>query len=418
MIKRCAVLQLSAVLCLVFAVPLSHADPLTYRSFVGSLNNFNSFGELGFVHATAVDGNPSEGNFGAIFDSRVTVNSIVIDQRVDPGRHRMKDLRIYTSPYAFTAVQLADMQGPQTINLPGSGLTGDYFFMTVESLYDAGAVDNNPGLHALTFDGVVVAPRTNLNSFLAPTAVGQFEPENYFLDVVTNGMNVSTTGGPVDFIPFEYADTVERSITVNYASPQTVASVGVAFEGQVPFSYNSRPIPKFVTITDSNGATRQVDIEPHTMQYGQYPLATPLSNTTSLTLTLPVGAENYYTPEPLDPLLPTSTLASVVEFEAFADAVIPPSEDADFNGDGVVDGSDFLIWQRGFGGAATPLTGDANGDNLADALDLAIWKGQFGTGTLATTVAAVPEPTSAALLVFPATLWLAATTRCRRRFVQ
>ena len=137
MSKRCVALQLLACLWTIIAISSSQADPLTYRSFVGSMNNFNSFGELGFVHATAVDGNPSEGNFGAIFDSRVTVNSIVIDQRVDPGRHRMKDLRIYTSPYTFTAVQLADAQGPQTITLPGSGLTGDYFFMTVESLYDA-----------------------------------------------------------------------------------------------------------------------------------------------------------------------------------------------------------------------------------------------------------------------------------------
>jgi len=399
--------------CLAVGVLVSaaQAEPLVYRGLIGSLNNYNSFGELGFVHATALDGNPSEGNFGAIFNSRVTVNSFTIDQRLDPGRHRMKDLRVYTSPFTYTSVQLTDNQGPQTVTLPGAGLTSDYLLITVESLYDAGAVDNNPGLHGLSFDGTPGAARTNLNALLPPTAVGQFEPENYFTDVVTNGLNVSTTGGPVDYLYFEHADATERSITVNYGSPQTVASVGLAFEGQIPFSYNSRPVPKFVTIKDSSGNERQVDIQPHTMQYGQYPLATPLTNTTSLTMTLPVGAENYYIPELLDPNLPTSTLAGVVEFEAFADAVAPPVEDADFNNDGAVDGADFLIWQRGFGGAATNLTGDANGDSAANADDLAIWKTKFGVAGAAASVAAVPEPLSAALIAVPAAALLALRTR-------
>ena len=281
--------------CLAVGVLVSaaQAEPLVYRGLIGSLNNYNQHGEMGFVHATALDGNPTEGNFGAIFDSRVTVNSITIDQRIDAGRHRMKDLRIYTSPYTYSSVQLADSQGPQTVTLPGAGLTSDYFFITVESLYDAGAVDNNPGLHGLSFDGTTGAARTNLNALLPPTAVGQFEPENYFTDVITNGLNVSTTGGPVDYLFFEHADATERSITVNYGSPQTVASVGLAFEGQIIHSLNARPVPKFVTISDSNGNQRQVEIEPHTAQYGQYPLSSPLTNTTSLTITLPVGVENW-----------------------------------------------------------------------------------------------------------------------------
>lgn len=389
----------------------AQAAPLAYRGLIGSLNNYNQHGELGFVHATAISGNPSEGNFGAIFDSRVTVNSITIDQRVDPGRHRMKDLRIYTSPFTFASVQLTDNQGPQTVTLPGAGLASDYFFITVESLYDAGAVDNNPGLHGLSFDGSVGATHTNLNALLPPTAVGQFEPENYFVDVVTNGMNVSTTGGPVDYLFFEHADATERSITVDYGTPQTVGSVGLAFEGQILSSYNSRPVPKFVTIKDSNGNERQVDIHPGTLQYGQYPLATPLTNTTSLTMTLPVGVENYYIPELLDPNLPTDTKTGVIEFEAFADAVAPPVEDADFNNDGVVDGADFLVWQSGFGAAATNLTGDANGDGAANADDLAIWKGKFGTAGASASVAAVPEPVSIGLIAFPVAVLLALRSR-------
>ena len=74
-------------------------------------------------------------------------------------------------------------------------------------------------------------------------------------------------------------------------------------------------------------------------------------------------------------------------------AVAPgtPTENADFDGDGDVDGQDFLAWQRGFGGAPTLANGNANGDGAVDGADLAIWKNQFGAASTAA-VGAVPEP--------------------------
>ncbi|MEO2045866.1 MAG: PEP-CTERM sorting domain-containing protein [Pirellulales bacterium] len=72
-------------------------------------------------------------------------------------------------------------------------------------------------------------------------------------------------------------------------------------------------------------------------------------------------------------------------------------EDADFNGNGKVDGDDFLTWQRGNGimGAATLADGDANGDQNVDGADLGILQEQFGTGVPASaSVGAVPEPAS------------------------
>lgn len=71
---------------------------------------------------------------------------------------------------------------------------------------------------------------------------------------------------------------------------------------------------------------------------------------------------------------------------------------ADFNGDGSVNGADFLAWQRGFGvnSGATLGQGDANGDGAVNAADLTIWKGQFGVPAEVAT-AAVPEPHSIAL---------------------
>ena len=76
-------------------------------------------------------------------------------------------------------------------------------------------------------------------------------------------------------------------------------------------------------------------------------------------------------------------------------------EDADFNNDTAVSGSDFLIWQRNVGrtSGVGNTTGDANGDNLVNGADLAIWQAQYGSTipvalTVTSGFAVVNEPTS------------------------
>ncbi|MCG8449872.1 MAG: hypothetical protein MI725_09875 [Pirellulales bacterium] len=56
---------------------------------------------------------------------------------------------------------------------------------------------------------------------------------------------------------------------------------------------------------------------------------------------------------------------------------------ADFNSDGFVSGTDFLIWMRGLGTLnAGKEDGDADGDNDVDAADLAIWRDEYGAGPI------------------------------------
>jgi hypothetical protein len=78
-----------------------------------------------------------------------------------------------------------------------------------------------------------------------------------------------------------------------------------------------------------------------------------------------------------------SALANAVNADAVRIILTAGSEpNGDFDGDGHVDGSDFLTWQRGLGvTGATPEQGDANGDGAVDAADLAIWQEQFGPST-------------------------------------
>jgi hypothetical protein len=90
------------------------------------------------------------------------------------------------------------------------------------------------------------------------------------------------------------------------------------------------------------------------------------------------------------------------------------ADTADFDGDGDIDGRDFLIWQRGFSLVATATRGDgdANGDGTVDEADLLVWQEQYGqaTGGL-TAVAAVPEPSSTGLAVVLAGLLVASARR-------
>jgi hypothetical protein len=76
-----------------------------------------------------------------------------------------------------------------------------------------------------------------------------------------------------------------------------------------------------------------------------------------------------------------------------------PGKPGDFNGDSLVDGRDFLAWQRGFGitSGATLSQGDADGNGAVNAVDLGIWKSHVGAATVAAVGA--PEPSS---------LWLGA----------
>lgn len=83
------------------------------------------------------------------------------------------------------------------------------------------------------------------------------------------------------------------------------------------------------------------------------------------------------------------------EVATFGAVIYEPIGDADFDGDGDVDGTDFLIWQRGFGlsGQADNMNGDANADGVVDSADLAIWQSQNGQAAATQAlVATVPEP--------------------------
>jgi hypothetical protein len=76
------------------------------------------------------------------------------------------------------------------------------------------------------------------------------------------------------------------------------------------------------------------------------------------------------------------------------------AREADFNGDGDVDGDDFLAWQGGFRttSGAAKADGDFDNDGDVDGDDFLGWQAEFGSGG-GSAIEAVPEPSAAILLM-------------------
>lgn len=86
----------------------------------------------------------------------------------------------------------------------------------------------------------------------------------------------------------------------------------------------------------------------------------------------------------------------------------------DYNGNGVVDSADYVLWRNQHGQTGAGLAADGNGSGTVDRADYDIWRGRFGNVVgvnSAAAAVAVPEPVSVALLCTGAAVLLG----CRRK---
>ena len=106
---------------------------------------------------------------------------------------------------------------------------------------------------------------------------------------------------------------------------------------------------------------------------------------------------------------------------AFEAGSVIPIIPGDYNGDFVVDGSDYTVWRNSLGETGPDLAADGSGNDVVDQADYALWKTNFGR-TLdselgAGATSAVPEP--AGWLIVTAALLALAIPRIivrQRRF--
>jgi GH18 family chitinase len=89
----------------------------------------------------------------------------------------------------------------------------------------------------------------------------------------------------------------------------------------------------------------------------------------------------------------------------------------DFDGDGVVGPSDYLVWQSTFGAATGgDLRADANGDGVIDTIDYTIWRSRMpAAGGGALSVTGVPEPATIWMLVVGSALLISCSLFKARR---
>ncbi|MCC7085698.1 MAG: hypothetical protein IT427_11910 [Pirellulales bacterium] len=98
---------------------------------------------------------------------------------------------------------------------------------------------------------------------------------------------------------------------------------------------------------------------------------------------------------------------------------VPTLVDGDFDGNGTVDGADFVAWQTNFpkSGGAVLTQGDANGDGNVDGADFVIWQTNFPFAP-SSAASHVPEPTAIlAALIGVGVLTFAARLRGRTRSI-
>jgi cytochrome c peroxidase len=98
--------------------------------------------------------------------------------------------------------------------------------------------------------------------------------------------------------------------------------------------------------------------------------------------------------------LETLTDETFLTSELFSDpfATLP----GDYNGDGVVDNTDYDVWADSYGDEAS-LVADGNADGVVDAADYTIWRNNVGLtweslSSLASLTTATPEPSAVALV--------------------
>jgi hypothetical protein len=209
---------------------------------------------------------------------------------------------------------------------------------------------------------------------------------NLFLSGSEIGWDLDAQGGGVAF----YEGTLKANYVADDANTYNVnAAAGGIFAGLSGFSFSNG-----ATFTGADGQLYNVDYpDVITPQAGAISALTyngGIGGTAAIQVPGIAGNGSIVMLAfPFETINSAATRAALMDrvLDFFGVDSAPPR--ADFDGDGIVDGHDFLAWQRGFGKTGPTLAdGDANGDGAVDGGDLSLWQEQYGTPALLESVVA------------------------------
>ncbi|MCC7086121.1 MAG: PEP-CTERM sorting domain-containing protein [Pirellulales bacterium] len=269
----------------------------------------------------------------------------------------------------------------------------------VANLPIAGQGAGGTGL-STTYTGTISANRTTtgitfLNTVLDPTTV----------DADVSGTWKPGVGGGAGSAPGDYGGKINLG-TTNFAIRDLV---GTFLSSEIPVSSGGFDLSSILFSFIGNSAfDYSYDIFLVGSGSGRQSLVGS-DFTSGLTGSGTISAANFVEKLtiPVNVTIPFEDLNGIAALDGqltltgqvVATAILPMTP-GDFNGDGNVDGADFVAWQTHFPTAsgATLAEGDANGDGAVDGADFVIWQTHFPSSGAAG-AAPVPEPATGMLLL-------------------
>lgn len=285
----------------------------------------------------------------------------------------------------------------RSVTLNKAGLDGTYFQVTAAGNATSSITGRYNAFRNSTIDSKVISVGVNGGTATPGARNGQVVIDN--LDITTQGGSGVGANDANDVI-------ATRLSVLDHANPSFQGGSDVNL-----LSYNFGTVPRgsqsptfsfdLFNLTSASGFTAGLDLDAISVVGHATAFSTNLANFSALAAggnaafsasisTQEVGAFSVtYTLNFSDENLPGASQLGQLTL-SLSGMIAAATESADFNSDSVVDGADFLIWQRGFGGTGGLTSGDANGDGAINESDLTIWKQQLGASTLSR--AAIPEP--------------------------
>jgi len=291
---------------------------------------------------TAIFGNAITTNTTAVTNAGVTVNRIQFNSAISYAVAGLGSVNLATDPSGPTA---------PSVSVTGGGSAGAHQFQTKVSLTDSATVDVASG-STLDFNNEI---DLNTNTLDTSSSLGTVNINHSVIGggAITASAALGTAG----------STSIAAALTLSGAS---ILDIDLGNANTDHFNVTGNVVLDALSVVD-------VTLEPGFVPSGSYTILTASGSLTDGGLTLDASDTGTFS---------LSVNSNTVVLTALTGL------SGDFDGSGAVDGLDFLLWQRG--GSPNPLS----------PTDLADWQANHGAGALAAAgAAAIPEPTSAVLLI-------------------